>query len=52
MSVKRPKFIDSPYFVMEENNWYIKDDAPEDVKKEFNEFMEYYRKMEEQGVNI
>lgn len=36
----RPKFMDSPYFVMEEDNWHLKEGAPEDVVKEFNEFME------------
>lgn len=36
----KPKFIDSPYFVMEENNWHLKDGAPAEVVKEFNEYME------------
>lgn len=37
----RPNFMDSPYFVMEEDNWHLKDGAPADVVKEFNEFMGY-----------
>ena len=35
----RPDFIDSPFFVMEPDNWHLKDDAPEEVRKEFEEFM-------------
>lgn len=35
----RPKFMDSPYFVMEEDNWHLKDGAPAETVKEFNEFM-------------
>ena len=36
----RPKFMDSPYFVMEEDNWHLKEGAPAEVVKEFNEFMQ------------
>ena len=35
----RPKFMDSPYFVMEEDNWHLKEGAPAETVKEFNEFM-------------
>lgn len=35
----RPKFMDSPYFVMEEDNWHLKPGAPDEVVKEFNQFM-------------
>jgi len=41
----RPNFIDSPYFVMEQNNWHLKDGAPEDVVKEFNEYNNEYNKV-------
>lgn len=34
-----PKFYDSPYFVDEPGNWHLKPGAPEDVVKEFNEYM-------------
>lgn len=37
---ERPKFMDSPYFVPEPNNWHLKEGAPEEVQKEFKEFME------------
>ena len=36
----RPKFMDSPYFVMEEDNWHLKPGAPAETVKEFNEFMQ------------
>lgn len=39
MSQPRPDFFDSPYFVMEPGNWHLKDGAPEDVVKEFEEYM-------------
>lgn len=34
-----PKFFESPYFVDEPGNWHLKSGAPEDVKKEFDEYM-------------
>ena len=39
-----PKFMDSPYFVMEIGNWHLKPGAPEEVVKEFNEWMDLYSK--------
>lgn len=36
---KKPKFIDSPYFVGEPGNWHLKPNAPKEVIKEFNKFM-------------
>lgn len=40
MAGKRPSFLDSKYFVGEPGNWHLKEGAPEEVVKEFNEFME------------
>ena len=34
-----PKFIDSPFFVDEPGNWHLKPGAPDEVVKEFQEFM-------------
>jgi hypothetical protein len=34
-----PKFIDSPYFVMEVDNWHLKPGAPPEVVKEFDQYM-------------
>lgn len=49
MSVPRPKFVDSPYFVPEEGNWHLQDGATPDVVDEFNKFMFEYEKHEEEG---
>ena len=35
----KPKFMDSPYFVMEFGNWHLKDGAPAEIVKEFNDYM-------------
>lgn len=35
----RPKFMDSPYFVDDLFNWHLKEGAPDEVVKEFNEYM-------------
>lgn len=34
-----PNFFTSPYFVPEVDNWHLTPDAPEDVKREFDEYM-------------
>lgn len=39
MSQSIPSFWDSPYFVPEPNNWHLTEDAPEELKKEFAEYM-------------
>ena len=39
MSQTMPTFWDSPYFVAEPDNWHLTDDAPEELKKEFEEYM-------------
>jgi small-conductance mechanosensitive channel len=36
------KFFSSLYFVPEPDNWHIKDDAPEEIKKEFEEAMKLF----------
>lgn len=52
MSTVLLKFTESPYFVPEEDNWHLKDDAPDDVKNEFEEYMRYSRELESAGVFI
>jgi hypothetical protein len=42
MSTDEPAFMDSPYFVMELNNWHLKPGAPAEVQKEFDEFMKLF----------
>lgn len=39
MSQSLPSFWNSPYFVPEPDNWHLKEDAPEELKKEFEEYM-------------
>lgn len=35
----RPSFFDSEYFVPEVDNWHLKENAPPEVVKEFEEYM-------------
>ena len=39
MIAEEPKFMSSPYFVMEFGNWHLLPGAPEDIVKEFEDFM-------------
>ncbi len=39
MSQNMPTFWNSPYFVPEPDNWHLTEDAPEELKKEFEEYM-------------
>lgn len=39
MSQSMPSFWDSPFFVPEPDNWHLTEDAPEELKKEFAEYM-------------
>lgn len=52
MSIQKPNFVDSPYFVAEENNWHLKEGAPEDVKREFEEYMAYEAECERRGISL
>lgn len=51
MSISKPKFVDSPYFVPEEDNWHLKEGAPEEVVKEFEEYMRYEEELEKRGID-
>lgn len=35
----RPAFMDSEWFVMETDNWHLKEGAPQEIVDEFNDFM-------------
>ena len=35
-----PDFVDSEWFVMEEDNWHLKEGAPPEIVEEFNKWME------------
>lgn len=52
MSSIKMDFADSPYFVPEVDNWHVKEDAPEEVKKEFEEYKKYSDELEERGIFI
>ena len=43
----RPDFIDSPFFVMDYGNWHLKPGAPDEVVKEFNEYMAELNKQDQ-----
>lgn len=49
--MERPKFLDSPYFVLDgkDGGWELKDGAPEDVRKEFEEYMRRREEDEREG---
>ena len=34
-----PKFFDSPFFVDDPGNWHLKEGAPPEIVKEFNDYM-------------
>jgi hypothetical protein len=38
---ERPKFFDSPFFVMEPNNWHMLEGASDEHVKEFEEFKKW-----------
>ncbi len=44
--VRRPDFLDSPYFVNEQDNWHLKNGAPQEVIDEFNQYMESTKELE------
>ncbi len=52
MSVSRPNFIDSPYFYEDDSGFHLKEGAPEEVQKEFDQYMESERLAKEQGAYI
>lgn len=39
MMLTMPSFWNSPFFIPEVDNWHLTDDAPEEIKKEFEEYM-------------
>ena len=39
MSIEKPDFYNSPFFVAEPGNWHLKPGAPEEMKKNFEKMM-------------
>ena len=44
------EFMKSPWFVPEVDNWHLKDGAPADIVKEFEEYKAYEKMLEERGI--
>ena len=51
-NVTAPKFINSPYFYIDEDGYHLKDGAPIDVIEEFKQFMEDSKKASEGGILV
>lgn len=39
MSMRKPNFFDSPYFVMDVDNWHLMPGASDEIVCEFTEYM-------------
>lgn len=52
MSVQAPKFSIDPHFYVDDDGFHLMPGAPDEIQKEFDEFMEEYRKQEEEGKLI
>ena len=51
-NVTAPKFINSPYFYIDEDGFHLKNGAPIEITKEFEQFMKESKEAEEKGVAI
>lgn len=47
-----PNFFTSEYFVPEPDNWHLKDDAPQEVREEFEEYMKMKEEAKLTGIII
>lgn len=45
------EFMKSPWFVPEVDNWHLKDDAPAEVVREFEEYKKYEEQLRKRGIN-
>jgi len=45
-----PAFMQSEWFVKEPDNWYLKDDAPEEIRKEYEEWKAEEDQAAEEGI--
>lgn len=52
--MRRPSFVDSPYFHIEDGEdeaaWVLDEGAPEDVRREYEEYMRQRREDRARGV--
>lgn len=37
--IQTPEFIDSPYLIIDETGWKLKENAPKELKEKFDEYM-------------
>lgn len=47
-----PEFIKSEYFVPEPDNWHLLDGAPDEIVKEFEEYMSKKNEAEKDGIDL
>ena len=47
MIIEAPNFINSKYLIIDEQGWRLKEDAPKELQKEFDEFMRLINKENE-----
>lgn len=47
MIIEAPNFINSKYLIIDEKGWRLKEGAPEELKREFKEFMQLVNKENE-----
>lgn len=49
MRLEKPKFMDSNFFHDDLFEWKLDEEAPEELKKEFKEYMEKLEEQEEEN---
>jgi len=42
--------MDSPYVILDFGNWHLKEDAPEQLRLDFEEWMRQYKELEAKGI--
>lgn len=52
MSMAEQEWMKSEYFVPEIDNWHLREDAPEELKQEFEEYMQYEKELKERGIDL
>ncbi|WP_368657203.1 hypothetical protein AB3Z07_15645 [Metabacillus halosaccharovorans] len=52
ITIKKPDFMNSKFFVDEPGNWHLKEGAPADVQKEFEEYMESLNTIQDEPGTI
>lgn len=50
--IKRPEFMNSIYFVAEPGNWHLKEGAPTELRKEFEDYMESMNSIQDEPGTV